>query len=230
VFPTALARRSRAAADRQLWVQGSYNGTGDDSKVRVARKLKARNPKLKVLFYQPADRLGDTAYVQEALASHPSWWLRDDNGNIVPFGNGGKQIDTSVEGAQDFFANLSVSLFHNHEEAVRLLDGVMVDGTSWTGPGRYGPNVSAARYETLFAGKMKMLAKMQGIMSALNGGEVWGNPLLEYGVIGAPGHQGDDPGARWNTTMACARAPSPSDPLPRRSDAGPCVRSCWRRL
>ena len=126
----------------------------------------------------------------------------------MPFGNGGKQIDTSVEGAQDFFANLSVSLFHNHEEAVRLLDGVMVDGTSWTGPGRYGPNVSAARYETLFAGKMKMLAKMQGIMSALNGGEVWGNPLLEYGVIGAPGHQGDDPGARWNTTMACA-SPDP---------------------
>ena len=135
-------------------------------------------------------------------------------------GNGGKQIDTSVEGAQNFFANLSVSLFHNREEAVRLLDGVMVDGTSWTGPGRYGPNVSAARYETLFAGKMKMLAKMQGIMSALNGGEVWGNPLLEYGVIGAPGHQGDDPGARWNTTMACA---SP-DPL-----GSPCRDALTRR-
>ena len=126
-------------------------------------------------FYQPADRLGDTEYVLSALESHPEWWLRDDNGNLIPFGGKGtrKQIDTSVVGAQDFFANLSVSLFHQHDEAVRLLDGVMVDGTSWTGKSRYGPNVSDARYLKLFQGKMQMLSKMQHILSSLNGGEVW---------------------------------------------------------
>jgi len=47
-----------------FWKQGpgSYNGTGEDSKVTVARALKARNPHLRVMFYQPADRLGDTEY------------------------------------------------------------------------------------------------------------------------------------------------------------------------
>ena len=148
-----------------FWKQGpgSYNGTGEDSKVTIARLLKARNPRIKVLFYQPADRLGDTQYVLDALESHPEWWLRDDYGNIIPFGGAGstrKQIDTSVPGAQDFFANLSVSLFHSANDAKALLDGVMVDGTSWTGAARYGPNVSATRYAALFDGKMAMLANV----------------------------------------------------------------------
>ena len=190
-----------------FWKQGagSYNGSGEDSKVTIARALKARNPKLMVYFYQPADRLGDTAYVLDALAAHPEWWLRDDFGNIVPFGGQGDrhQIDTSVPAAQDFFANLSVSLFHERADAEALLDGVMVDGTSWSGASRYGPNVSAARYTKLFEGKMAMLAKMQSILQQLNGhGEVWGNPLMEYGQIGGGGHEGDSTGARWNETLA----------------------------
>ena len=49
----------------------NYNGTGEDSKVAVGRALKAHNPNVKVYFYQPADRLGDTVYVQNALAAHP---------------------------------------------------------------------------------------------------------------------------------------------------------------
>jgi len=39
--------------------------------VAVGRALKAHNPNVKVYFYQPADRLGDTVYVQNALAAHP---------------------------------------------------------------------------------------------------------------------------------------------------------------
>lgn len=55
------------------------------------------------------------------------WWLRDDYGNMIPFGGGGRpQIDPSVPAAQDFFANLSVSLFHVPGEAKKILDGVMV--------------------------------------------------------------------------------------------------------
>eukprot|EP01052_Picozoa_sp_SAG31_P010116 SAG31_NODE_545_length_14238_cov_15.518849_3_plen_480_part_00 len=215
----AIADSHHAIILNNFWKQGpgSYNGSGEDPKVTIARNLKRRNPELQVLFYQPADRLGDTQYVTDALVAHPEWWLRDDYGNMIPFGghpskclpNQPKgvcpraQIDPTVPAAQDFFANLSVSLFHDRAEAIELLDGVMVDGTSWTGPGRYGPNVSAARYEELFAGKMQMLVKMQAILSELNGhAEVWGNPLLEYGQIGGPGHAGDSVGARWNTTLA----------------------------
>jgi len=162
----AIADGYAAIILNNFWKQGpgSYNGTGDDSKVAIARALKKRNPKLKVLFYQPADRLGDTAYVISALQAHPEWWLRDDNGNLIPFGSAAgscpprcrPQIDTSVVGAQDFFANLSVSLFHQRAEAEKLLDGVMVDGTSWSGASRYGPNVSDARYEKLFNGKVRI--------------------------------------------------------------------------
>lgn len=58
----------------------------------MARALKASNPKLKVFFYQPADRLGDTQYVLDLLAAHPEWWLRDDHGNLVPFGGAGRCV------------------------------------------------------------------------------------------------------------------------------------------
>jgi len=100
-----------------------------------------------------------------------------------------------VPAAQAFFANLSVSLFHKRADAAALLDGVMVDGTSYRGPTPY-PNVSAARYQRLFLGKMAMLAMLHNNLQLLNpAAEVLGNPLLEYG----------DPeqaaGARWNTTL-----------------------------
>ena len=38
----------------------------------------------------------------------------------------------------------------------------MVDGSSWTGASRY-PNVSDARYELLFKGKMEMMRKTQQV-------------------------------------------------------------------
>ena len=53
-----------------------YNGTGVDSKIMIARLLKARNPNIKLLFYQPADRFGDTPYVQDYVQAHPEMWLR----------------------------------------------------------------------------------------------------------------------------------------------------------
>ena len=170
-----------------------YNGTGEDHRVTVARALKARNSRVQTWVYQPADRLGDTAFVQAALDAHPEWWLRDDAGNPIPFAGGGrKQIDPSVAGARAFFANLSVSLFHDRAEAERLLDGVFVDGAG--GP-RQPPNVSAARYARIQQGAQQMLAELRANLRALNGGHVVGNPMLDYS---AP--EGS-PAASWNTTM-----------------------------
>lgn len=70
-----LADSHAAVFLNNFWKQGagSYNGTGTDSKVAVARLLKKRNPKLKVLFYQAADRVGDTEYVMNTLMAHPEW-------------------------------------------------------------------------------------------------------------------------------------------------------------
>ena len=113
---------------------------------------------------------------------------------------GRPQIDTSVVAAQDVFAHLSISLFHDRTEAGHLLDGVMVDSTSFTGASFYGPNISAARYETMFAGKMRMLQKLHNNLRALNpAAEVHGNPLMEYGQIG-PANATVPPAASWKTT------------------------------
>ena len=179
-----------------------YNGTGDSPRVQVARALKARNPKIKVMFYQAADRVGDSKFILNTFDAHPEWWLRDDSGHVIPFANDPNrhQIDPTVPAAQDWFANLSVVEFHDHEEAVRLLDGIMVDGSSWTGASRY-PGVSDARYTVLFKGKMEMLKKTQDVYTRLNGGEVIGNPLMEYGQIGPKGPTPDRPGGSWNTTL-----------------------------
>ena len=48
---TTIAESYNAIILNNFWKQGpgSYNGTGDDSKVLIARALKAKNPKLKVL-------------------------------------------------------------------------------------------------------------------------------------------------------------------------------------
>ena len=47
-----IAEPHAAFTLNNFWKQGpgSYNGTGEDSKVTIARRLKAKNPKLKVLF------------------------------------------------------------------------------------------------------------------------------------------------------------------------------------
>ena len=169
-----------------------YNGTGDDSKVKVARALKARNPKVKTYFYQPQNRLGDTTYVQNALNAHPEWWLRDDYGRPIPFIGGRMQIDPSIPSARAFFANLSISLFHDRKEAVRLLDGVFVDGVSME---PQPPNVSDARYALMQQGLQEMLEETKANLRALNGGRVVGNPVLGYS---------SPEGSRlayWNTTM-----------------------------
>ena len=104
-------------------------------------------------------------------------------------------IDLSVPEAQDFFATLPLSYFPK-DEAAKLIDGIFVDGSSFR-YSSFGGNISKARYATLFAGKMATMAKAQKIFTALNDGEVWGNPLLEYNEIGE-----DLPGSHWNESLA----------------------------
>jgi hypothetical protein len=189
-----VASSHAAVLLNNFWTR-SYNGTGDDSKVVVARALKKSNPELNVYFYQPADRLGDTPFIQNVLKAHPEWWLRDDNGIEILFGGSMHQIDPSVVAAQDYFANLSISLFHDHAEAVSLLDGVFVDGVGYRNPDPV--NISQARYEKIFAGQMAMMEKLTVNLKALNpSNEAIGNPLLAYN---APENS---PEAKWNISLA----------------------------
>ena len=91
---------------------------------------------------------------------------RDDAGNVIPFGNkGSPQADHSVIATQDYIANLSISLFHDLDEAKTLLDGVMVDGINYM-PSKFAGLVSPERYEKLFEGMMTTMTKMQAIHTA----------------------------------------------------------------
>ena len=62
-----------------------YTGTGEDIQITLARRFKNRNPNIKILFYQPADRFGDSPFVTDFVQQHPEMWLRDDDGNLIPF-------------------------------------------------------------------------------------------------------------------------------------------------
>ena len=179
-----------------------YNGTGEDSKVTVARKLKERNPNFKAMFYQPVDRFGDTPWITDYVAQHPEMWLYDDYGNMV---GTRPQADHTVVEAQDYIANLTIANFPSRAEAKAIISGVLVDGVDWN-PAKF-PNISKARLEKMFDGMMVTMEKMQGLISDLTStdshspgpGEVMGNPLLNYGVIGA--NTSDSKGADWNLTL-----------------------------
>jgi hypothetical protein len=136
--------------------------------------------------------------VQKVLNANPKWWLRDDSGNPIPFsGSVAKhsamyRIDPSVPAARAFFANLSISLFHDRSEAVQLCDGVFVDGVG--GPPHF-PNVSDARFAAMVAGGQEMLDEMRRNLRALNGGQVIGNPVLGYNSPEG------SPASLWSTLM-----------------------------
>ena len=142
----------------------------------------------------PAPFAPTRRYVQKVLKANPKWWMRDDSGKPIPFAGqaGVWQIDPSVPEARAFFANLSISLFHDRDEAVRLCDGVFVDGAG--GP-QHLPNVSDARFAAMVAGGQEMLAEMRQNLRSLNGGQVIGNPVLGYNSPEG------SPAAYWNTTM-----------------------------
>lgn len=48
---------------------------------------------------------------------------------------------------------------------------------------------------------MAMMSLAQETFTTMNGGEVWGNPLMEYGDIG-PVPNTSDPHINWNVTLS----------------------------
>ena len=60
---------------------------------------------------------------------------------------------------------------------------MFVDADGWQ-PGEWA-NISAARYDKLFAGKMAMNALAQKTYDTLNGGSVWGNGGTSLNPIAA---------------------------------------------
>ena len=169
--------KSYAAVTLNNWFDSQkYNGTGEESRIAVARKLRAANPNIKILYYQAIDRGGTSPFATQAIMSHKDWWLKDDHGKVIWFhGDTNKHpvIDMTVPDVQVWFANFSLSLFHSEEDAKNLCDGIFVDGATF---GSHYKDVSPERIEQIFKGKMASMQMAQNMFTRLNGGDVWGNP------------------------------------------------------
>ena len=178
----------------------TYNGTGENGVVTVARALKKANPNIKLLWYQAASWVNFNPFISNQLLAKPDWWMKDDYGNIIwarkPSQGipGHPIVDLTVPAAQEWFANVPLSYFQSKEDAKELCDGIFVDGVDFRD---FSPNISDARYREIFAGKMKAMKVAQDLFTELNGGEVWGNAAME--AHPEPNLPAD---ITWNTTLS----------------------------
>jgi hypothetical protein len=152
----------------------------------LARRLKALNPKVKVLLYE-ATGFGALGFGQNEMSQHPEWCLTDDNG--APYNNPNghcKWIDWRKKEARSWW----VTTVNQTGEAKRLFDGLLVDSA---GPGCWAqfqlPNhtLSNASIIAINQAKMDMLGEATAYFKSMNDGYVVGNPTLEWGVIGPGG-------------------------------------------
>lgn len=182
---------------------GRWNCSGENPRVTVARILKKFNPKIKLLWYQAAAWVTESHCARQPLDSNPGWWLRDDNGTPLRQGSktsGMLELDPRVPEAREWWAELPLSGLlprGDRAEASKLIDGIFCDGAGFRNPSR---NISDKNYQAIFDGKMQMLAEAQSMFKQLNGGEVWGNPLVQYEDIGTTDPAKVD-GAGWNLTL-----------------------------
>ena len=193
---------------------GKWNCTGESTKTQAARILKGINPKIKVLWYQPSSAVAHGGCENMELWEHPEWWMRDDHGNIQPPGEELKCIpgnasaslalgcqvraDWRVKQARDWWVQAPLRQIVPQSDAASLVDGIFCDGSGYHN--KNPAHISNATYEKLFNAKMQLLAEANAFYGNLSGGEVWGNPLIQYEDIGKkpPG----SPSVSWNTTLA----------------------------
>ena len=165
----------------------------ESSRVQVARILKGLNPKIKLLWYQNV--VGDMTCVccNEPLRSHPEWWVWDDHGRPVTHGskpcfpanasddrNCSPYVNWTIPEAREWWYTQPLREVCGSDGA-SLVDGMMMDGTMYSNPrdpqGRLpdGGNLSTARYDAVFAGKMLAMEEASKMYRDMNGGEMWGS-------------------------------------------------------
>lgn len=171
---------------------------GRGGQFELARRLKAANPSIKILLYEQA-MWGALCFGQAEFLQHPDWWLRDDNGvlynrTVTVDGSkrnlGPEMMDWRVPAARDWWVH-QVTQAHDGQS---LFDGLLVDSA---GPTMSLDNtshfMSFANFKTLVQAKMDMLGQAKEFFRNLNGGEVIGNPTLEWWVIGNPSREAASP-------------------------------------
>lgn len=158
----------------------------------TARKLRALNPKIKILLYE-ATQWGVLALGPTQLQEHPDWWLRDDRGVAYMSGNRPTTLDPRVPAAREWWIT-SITQAHvaGSNDTVHLVDGLLVDSASADMAVPFNDTnhtMSAANVRAVIQAKMDMLGQARDYFHNLNGGGVLANPLLDWGVVGNPAEQ-----------------------------------------
>eukprot|EP00039_Didymoeca_costata_P002056 m.57266 g.57266 ORF g.57266 m.57266 type:complete len:432 (-) comp11093_c0_seq1:211-1506(-) len=154
-----------------------------------AKKLRAMNPNIKILLYENID-WGPIDLGPAMLAKYPEMWLRDDNGKPIFIKQGATEIprlDWRIQSARDFFVKMVTQI----QDGLELFDGIFVDGAEPRIEGLPPPGytMSQKSLDDLIVGKMILLQQAKDFFAESNGGEVIGNPTLEWGVIGYPSRE-----------------------------------------
>ena len=164
----------------------------------TAQALKAINPDIKILFYNSVLQAGIECYAAyEQLAANPSWYLRDDYGNIAE--NGGQAVvDFTQAAVQQWWSGIPFYWAN----ASLLIDGILADGT---GDAMFA-NISQSRLDAIDNAMNATILALQDKFTQLNGGQVIGNGIVEYG--GFIDHDmGSCPtwAASWRSTLRSSR-------------------------
>jgi hypothetical protein len=152
---------------------------------RQAAVLKALNPSIKVLFYLHTDIVSLECYAAHGTyMAHPEWWLTDAAGGYINSTSGLPLLDTTNAAARAWWASIPLNgttgaalLDGGGRSLASLVDGVLADGT---GRRCQTSKVNASRCSALVEGKAAMVRELQGILTAANGGAVFGNGIEMY--------------------------------------------------
>ena len=146
--------------------------------IETARRIKAVNPSVKVImYYNLIIDFADCYAAGNIFLAHPSWWLKDDNGN--PYGgNTVRQYhDTTQTVVQDYYTN-SIMTPASWPNASGLLDGVFADGSGGTSLA----NMSSTRLQQVVDSMHQMLNQTNIAIKTVMGpnAQVIGNGLGLY--------------------------------------------------
>lgn len=158
-------------------VQPSENISVSDAIIGLAKRVKARNPSIKVLQYfnvQMWPCYLDTDPLFAKFLAHEEMWLKDDNGNTVLSQFGTPSMDYTKQAAVDLLVGMPIQ----DTDGPPILDGFLFDGAAV-----YNPisNISGARNEALKLATWRAAGLVQQRLTAANGGLVLAN-----GMAGGP--------------------------------------------
>lgn len=157
----------------------ALNMTAEETFAETAKRLKAANPTVTVLWYQNSQvSISGPCYAADAeFEAHPQWWVRNDTGGVI-YDGAFKYINASVPAARQWFVSTAVGVMK--KATLQYADGVWQDGSGVV----VLPQLSAPRLAALQVDHQLMVQQVTDALHALRPSPPMlnlGNGLTEYG-------------------------------------------------